>query len=368
MGWEEVHAEAEALEHAVSDRVLRGSPPSSASPSATRTATRSPPPGSRSTRPLPRSSKHLPVGARGRVVRVLDAEPELLAYLDAQGIALGDELEMLEPEPFGGSLRVTLGGRERSVGRLAARALRKVRVSVRKLTMTPPEADSLALQATPSRSRTPLERLLARGRLRATLAMLGPAFVAAIAYVDPGNFATNVPGRRPVRLPAALGRAHGQPHGHAGAVPVGQARHRHRPQPARAGPRALPARAHRRPLAAGRSDGDGHRRRRVHGRGARPEPALRRAAAGGRPDHRRHRVRHPRAAASRLSPLRAGHHRPARHHLARLPLRDAAHQPAGQGLARRPRPAPRRQQSLSCWRSASSARPSCRTPSTCTRR
>ncbi len=39
---------------------------------------------------------------------------------------------------------------------------------------------------------TPLERLLARGRLRATLAMLGPAFVAAVAYVDPGNFATNV--------------------------------------------------------------------------------------------------------------------------------------------------------------------------------
>ncbi len=37
-----------------------------------------------------------------------------------------------------------------------------------------------------------LETLLARGRVRATLAMLGPAFVAAIAYVDPGNFATNV--------------------------------------------------------------------------------------------------------------------------------------------------------------------------------
>ncbi|MEO8968540.1 MAG: Nramp family divalent metal transporter [Solirubrobacteraceae bacterium] len=39
---------------------------------------------------------------------------------------------------------------------------------------------------------TPLERMMARGRLRATLTMLGPAFVAAVAYVDPGNFATNV--------------------------------------------------------------------------------------------------------------------------------------------------------------------------------
>ncbi len=39
-----------------------------------------------------------------------------------------------------------------------------------------------------------LEQLLARGRLRATVAMLGPAFVASIAYVDPGNFATNIQG------------------------------------------------------------------------------------------------------------------------------------------------------------------------------
>jgi manganese transport protein len=40
--------------------------------------------------------------------------------------------------------------------------------------------------------RSPLELLLVKGRMRSTLAMLGPAFVAAIAYVDPGNFATNL--------------------------------------------------------------------------------------------------------------------------------------------------------------------------------
>ncbi len=39
-----------------------------------------------------------------------------------------------------------------------------------------------------------LETLLAKGRIKATLAMLGPAFVASIAYVDPGNFATNFEG------------------------------------------------------------------------------------------------------------------------------------------------------------------------------
>lgn len=48
-------------------------------------------------------------------------------------------------------------------------------------------AEALALQS-------PLERIEARGRLRGTLALLGPAFVAAVAYVDPGNFATNVAG------------------------------------------------------------------------------------------------------------------------------------------------------------------------------
>jgi manganese transport protein len=44
------------------------------------------------------------------------------------------------------------------------------------------------------RTASHLELLLAKGRLRATLTMLGPAFVAAIAYVDPGNFATNISG------------------------------------------------------------------------------------------------------------------------------------------------------------------------------
>jgi manganese transport protein len=39
-----------------------------------------------------------------------------------------------------------------------------------------------------------LERVRRRGRIRAALPLLGPAFVAAVAYVDPGNFATNIAG------------------------------------------------------------------------------------------------------------------------------------------------------------------------------
>ena len=41
---------------------------------------------------------------------------------------------------------------------------------------------------------SPLRSLRARGPVRGRLALLGPAFVAAVAYVDPGNFATNIEG------------------------------------------------------------------------------------------------------------------------------------------------------------------------------
>jgi manganese transport protein len=57
--------------------------------------------------------------------------------------------------------------------------------------MTPPPADSSAVIDRPG-GLSPLEALFAEGRVRGTIAMLGPAFVAAIAYVDPGNFATNI--------------------------------------------------------------------------------------------------------------------------------------------------------------------------------
>src|SRR3954449_13276266 len=43
-------------------------------------------------------------------------------------------------------------------------------------------------------SESALQRIRARGRIRGPLALLGPAFVAAVAYIDPGNFATNISG------------------------------------------------------------------------------------------------------------------------------------------------------------------------------
>ena len=59
--------------------------------------------------------------------------------------------------------------------------------------MTPP-GDVFVVEGGGGRRPSALETLLAKGRTRALLTMLGPAFVAAIAYVDPGNFATNIQG------------------------------------------------------------------------------------------------------------------------------------------------------------------------------
>ena len=58
------------------------------------------------------------------------------------------------------------------------------------MSATPPPEVVPAPLPSPSR----LQEIRSRGRLRATLAMLGPAFVACVAYVDPGNFATNIAG------------------------------------------------------------------------------------------------------------------------------------------------------------------------------
>ncbi|HEY0719155.1 MAG TPA: Nramp family divalent metal transporter [Streptosporangiaceae bacterium] len=61
----------------------------------------------------------------------------------------------------------------------------------------------MTAEAAPPVERAPgevtLGELRARGRVRALLGLLGPAFVASVAYVDPGNFATNF----------AAGAAHG---------------------------------------------------------------------------------------------------------------------------------------------------------------
>jgi manganese transport protein len=70
--------------------------------------------------------------------------------------------------------------------------------------MTPPPPVSAPVEeaadggagalAAPVPPRATFKQIRARRGLRGVLPLLGPAFVAAIAYVDPGNFATNIAG------------------------------------------------------------------------------------------------------------------------------------------------------------------------------
>ena len=48
-------------------------------------------------------------GAVGRLVRVWNGNPEVLRYLDTCSIDLGDRIEVLGREPFGGSVVIRVG-------------------------------------------------------------------------------------------------------------------------------------------------------------------------------------------------------------------------------------------------------------------
>jgi len=48
-------------------------------------------------------------GAVGRLVRVWNGDPEVIRYLDECGIELGDRIEVLRREPFGGPVMIRVG-------------------------------------------------------------------------------------------------------------------------------------------------------------------------------------------------------------------------------------------------------------------
>jgi manganese transport protein len=65
------------------------------------------------------------------------------------------------------------------------------------MTPPPPPPSAVAdagLLALPAPTASQLQQARSRGRLRGAISILGPAFVACVAYVDPGNFATNIAG------------------------------------------------------------------------------------------------------------------------------------------------------------------------------
>ncbi len=124
MPWDQVHAEAEVLEHVLSDDLEqliatrlgdpRVDPHGDPIPSAAFEIDE------RQTRSL----DELPVGAAGRFVRVSDTDPEMLRYLADLGIALGDSLRVTGRQPFGGPVFARFGSRELPLGGGLAQAMR----------------------------------------------------------------------------------------------------------------------------------------------------------------------------------------------------------------------------------------------------
>lgn len=124
MGWDEVHAEAEVLEHAVSEPLAAAIAARLGDPAVD-------PHGD----PIPsrelqleerpgRELGELEPGERATLVRVDDADPAMLRYLADRGIALGTELELVERHPFDGPLSVRVGGDVHLLGAGLARAMR----------------------------------------------------------------------------------------------------------------------------------------------------------------------------------------------------------------------------------------------------
>ncbi len=122
--WDRVHEEAEALEHVISEDLEARIAAKLGDPNHD-------PHGD----PIPdadlvidegdtSSLASLDVGQRGVFARVSDADPEMLRYLDQRGVRLGDELEVLERQPFGGPLTVRFGDSVHVLGGALATSMR----------------------------------------------------------------------------------------------------------------------------------------------------------------------------------------------------------------------------------------------------
>jgi DtxR family Mn-dependent transcriptional regulator len=122
--WDRVHAEAEVLEHVLSEELedliaaKLGNPTRDphGDPIPTRDLV------IEETPSLAMSS--LEPGAQGTFVRISDADPAMLRYLAERGIAPGDEFEVIDKQPFGGPLFATFGGDVHVLGGQLADAMR----------------------------------------------------------------------------------------------------------------------------------------------------------------------------------------------------------------------------------------------------
>lgn len=121
--WDRVHAEAEKLEHVISEELeermaeVLGDPqfdPHGA-PIPSRTGTISHQPGGRLV--------DMQVGDQVVVVEVDDADPELLRYLGEMGLYPGTEVIIVASAPFNGPLTLDVGENRHSLGYEAAKSV-----------------------------------------------------------------------------------------------------------------------------------------------------------------------------------------------------------------------------------------------------
>jgi len=107
--WDEVHEEAEVLEHVVSERLLARIAEALDHPTHDPHGDPIPDPDGKIVPRETRTLAELPVGESGRVARVSDEDSELLVYLAECGIGLGAWVEVLARGPFDGPTTVAIG-------------------------------------------------------------------------------------------------------------------------------------------------------------------------------------------------------------------------------------------------------------------
>ena len=120
MTWDEVHEEAEHMEHAASDRLIDRIDDYLGQPAVDPHGDPIPRPDGSLTEPLGTPLAQLGRGQRFRVVRVVDQDPAFLRYLTECGLDLGAEGELIENRPEAGILAFRLRDRDAALGFEAA--------------------------------------------------------------------------------------------------------------------------------------------------------------------------------------------------------------------------------------------------------
>jgi DtxR family Mn-dependent transcriptional regulator len=124
MSWDRVHAEAEVLEHVLSEELEALISGRLGDPAVDPHGDPIPTPQFEIDERQTRSLDELAVGTVGRFVRVSDSDPEMLRYLAEHGITLGTRLEVIDRQPFAGPVFVRFGDREHPLGGQLAHAMR----------------------------------------------------------------------------------------------------------------------------------------------------------------------------------------------------------------------------------------------------